>query len=135
MSVSNKRYFSLFVCGIICFAAVAEPLFGQASSDPTSYGMTSGRLVATLAAVLGVIGVVIGGFALAGRLGSSGRYGAIACGLIAAAVGGLRVATAGGIGTGGGRAGAIIALVLGLIAIGLGVFALARSKSEVTENG
>jgi hypothetical protein len=56
--------------------------------------------------------------------------GAIIAGLIAAAVGGFRVVTASGIGTGGGRAGAIIALVLGLIAIALGGFAIARSRSS-----
>ena len=36
--------------------------------------------------------------------------------------------TAGGIGTGGGLAGAIVALVLGLIAIALGGLALSRSR-------
>jgi hypothetical protein len=37
-------------------------------------------------------------------------------------------ASTGGFGTGGGRAGAIVALVLGLIGISLGGLALARSR-------
>jgi uncharacterized BrkB/YihY/UPF0761 family membrane protein len=105
-------------------------------ADPSSYGMTSGRLGATVAAVLGLIGVVIGLLALArpsGRFGTaSGRLGAIvalAAGLIGMALGGLVVATSGGrIGTGGGLAGAIVALVLGLIAMAVGGLALARAR-------
>ncbi|KAM3094942.1 DUF6223 family protein [Phormidesmis sp. 146-12] len=102
----------------------------------SSYGMTPGRLVASSAAVLGLVGVVIGGLALvrpAGRFGTaSGRLGvivALAAGLISMAVGGLVVATSpGGFGTGGGLAGAIVAVVLGLIATAVGGLALARSR-------
>ena len=55
-----------------------------------------------MAGVLGLIGVVIGGLALA--------------------------RSAGRIGTGSGRLGAIVALVVGLIGIALGGLALARSR-------
>jgi uncharacterized BrkB/YihY/UPF0761 family membrane protein len=100
------------------------------------YAMSFGRLGALVATVLGLIGVVIGGLALArpaGRFGTaSGRLGgivALAAGLIGTALGGLVVATsAGGIGTGGGLAGAFVALVVGLIAMAIGGLALARSR-------
>lgn len=97
------------------------------------YGMTPGRLKASTAALLGLIGVVIGGLTLA-RPAASGRLGAaaaLAAGLIGMALGGFVVATApGGVGTGNGLAGAIVALVLGLIALVLGGLALARSRPE-----
>jgi hypothetical protein len=49
--------------------------------------------------------------------------------LIGAVVGAVRVATSpGGIGTGNGLAGAIMAVVLGLIAVALGALALSRSR-------
>jgi hypothetical protein len=64
--------------------------------------LTAGRARAIVAAVVGLISLVIGGQALAR---STGR-----------------------IGTGNGRAGAIVALVLGLIGMNLGGLALARSR-------
>jgi hypothetical protein len=113
-------------------------IFGQAAQppDPTSYGMTPGRLGANVGIVLALIGVAIGVLALVrpnGRFGTaSGRLGAIialATGLIGLALGGLVAAISGGrIGVGGGLAGAIIAVVLGLIATALGGLALARSR-------
>jgi len=66
------------------------------------YTIGSGRTVPTVAAVLGLISVVIGGLALA--------------------------RSAGRIGAGNGRAGAIVALVLGLVGMVLGGLALARSR-------
>ncbi len=118
--------------GLAAPAAAHVPVQPAAASV---YDMSSGRLGAIVAAVLGLIGVVIGGLALtrpAGRFGTgSGRLGAIvalAAGLIGMALGGLVVATAdGGIGTGNGLGGAIVALVVGLIAVVLGGLALARS--------
>ena len=54
---------------------------------------------------------------------------ALVLGLIGMVLGGLHLAAAtGGIGTGSGRAGAIVALVLGLIGMVLGGLALARSR-------
>ena len=67
-----------------------------------STGIGSGRLVPTVAAVVGLIGVVLGGLALA--------------------------RSAGRIGTGNGRRGAIVALVLGPIGLVIGGLALARSR-------
>lgn len=134
MFKNNRSYFSLFFCTILTLAAAAAQVLAQ-SPDPTSYVMTSGRLVASSAALLGLIGVIVGGLAFfrpSGRFGTaSGSFGAIialAAGLIGAVVGGIKAATATGIGTGGGLAGAVVAVVLGLIAIALGGLALARSR-------
>ncbi|MCX4703629.1 DUF6223 family protein [Streptomyces sp. NBC_01352] len=120
---------------------MAAPAAASMSVQPVAagvYDMSAGRLGASSAAVLGLIGVVIGGLALArpaGRFGTgsgSGRLGttvALVAGLIAMALGGLVVATSdGGIGTGNGLGGAIVALVVGLIALVLGGLALARSR-------
>jgi Family of unknown function (DUF6223) len=118
---------------------LAAPAVAHISVQPAAasvYTLSAGRLGASLAAVLGLTGVVIGGLALArpaGRFGTgSGRLGAIvalAAGLIAMALGGLVVAASdGGIGTGNGLAGAFVALVVGLIAMVLGGLALARSR-------
>jgi hypothetical protein len=130
MYVNNKLRFSLLLFIGLTVATLA-PAVGQVPStspDPTSYGMTSGRLVATLAAVIALVGAVAGGWALARPGTIVGRSIAIIAGLIGTIVGGLRIATASGIGTGGGRAGAIVALVLGLVAIALGGLALPRFR-------
>ncbi len=116
-------------------ASTMAQVSGQ-SADPRSYGMTSGRLVATLAAVGALIGVVVGAlsvFRTATRFASVGRFVAIVTGLIGIVVGGVIVATSAGFGTGGGRAGAIVALVLGIIATALGGLALARSRGGSQE--
>jgi hypothetical protein len=99
-------------------------------------GITNGRARAIVAAVVGLISLVVGGLALArsaGRIGTgNGRMGAIVAlvaGLIAVVNGGLVLATAdGGPGTGNGVVGAIVALVLGVIGMVLGRQALARSR-------
>ena len=108
-----------------------------------AYTLTADRLWATSAVVLGLVGVVIGGLALArpnSRFGTaSGRLGAIVAlvaGLIAFVNGGLVLANAdGGPGTGNGVVGGAAALVLGLIAAVLGGLALARSRRIALEPG
>jgi Family of unknown function (DUF6223) len=94
----------------------------------------SGRVGATVAGVVALIGVVVGGLALArstGRTGN-GRAGAVTAlvlGLLGTGLAGLHLTTStGGIGTGNGRAGAIVALVLGLIGVVLGGLALTRTR-------
>lgn len=136
MSANNKSYLSLLFGISLGLLELAAPVTTHAqAADPASYGMTSGRVVATSAAVAGLIGVVIGLLSLfrpAGRFGTAtgplGALLALAAGLISAVVGGLKAVTASGIGTGGGLAGAIVAVVLGLIAFALGLLALARSR-------
>ena len=98
--------------------------------------LTAGRARAMVAAVVGLISLVIGGLALArsaGRIGTgNGRAGAIVAlvlGLIGMVLSVVHLGSStGGFGTGSGRAGAIVALVLGLIGINLGGLALARSR-------
>ncbi|MBB5959823.1 hypothetical protein FHS29_006444 [Saccharothrix tamanrassetensis] len=121
-------------------SGLATPAAAHASVDRSVAAgvltMSAGRLGATTAAVLGLIGVVVGGLALArptSRVGTgSGRLGAVvalAAGLVGMALGGLVVATSdSGIGTGNGRGGAYVALVVGLVGVVLGGLALARSR-------
>jgi hypothetical protein len=104
-----------------------------------SYGLTSGRFVATSAALLGLFGAIVGGLALyrsrRGGTGSGRRGAAVALGsgLVAAVVGALAVALAdGGPGTGSGVVGAYLALVLGASGGLLGGLALARARSAQT---
>lgn len=133
MSTNNKFYFPLLFWIALGLIALAAPVSAQ--SNPAGYGMTSGRLVASSAALVALVGVVIGCLAVfrpAGRFGTqSGSFGAIialAAGLFGVVVGGVKAATTSGIGTGGGLAGAVVAVVLGLIGIALGGVALARSR-------
>jgi Family of unknown function (DUF6223) len=99
-------------------------------------GVTRGRAKAIVAAVVGLISLVVGGVALArsaGRIGAGGgRAGAIvalALGLIGMVLSVAHLGSStGGFGSGGGRAGAIVALALGLIGMNLGGLALARSR-------
>ena len=96
-------------------------------------GIGSGRLLPSIAAVVGLIGVVIGSLALARsrRLGNGrgGAIGATALGIVGLVIGGLHAAnSAGSFGTGNGLAGAVVAIVLGLVGMILGGLALARSR-------
>ena len=116
-----------------CSTAAAADNFQSAAG---ATGIGSGRLVPTVAAVLGLIGVVLGGRARArSRRASNGRVGAtlaVVLGLISLVIGGLHTAnSAGAFGTGNGLAGAIVAIVLGLVGILLGALALARSRRAV----
>jgi hypothetical protein len=105
------------------------------SADVDAYTLTAARLWATSAALLGLVGAVIGGLALARsvrRIGNGGRQGpivALASGLVAMVGGALNLAVAdGGPGTGNGVVGGALALMLGLVAVVLGGLAVARSR-------
>jgi hypothetical protein len=136
-----KRTVALVLAGVgavALFAVLVHAVLVAAHvSEPTAIavqGLTARRLWATVAAVLALAGVVIGGLALArpGRGFGSGRLGAIVAlvaGVIAVVNGWLNLAVAtGGPGTGNGVVGAAGALVLGLIALPLGGLALARAR-------
>ncbi len=115
---------------------LVAPAAAELSVAAGGIGTGSGRLGAVVAAVVGLISVVIGGLALArsaGRIGTgNGRAGAIVAlvvGLIGMVLSVLHLAgSTGGFGTGNGRAGAIVALVVGLIGMNLGGLGLARSR-------
>jgi len=128
----------LAAAALVGLFGLAAPAAVYASVQPavSVYTMSPGRIGAVVAAVVGLIGAVIGGLALArsaGRIGTgTGRRGAIVAlvlGPIGLVIGGLVVATAdGGLGTGNGLGGGIVAMVVGLIAMALGGLALARSR-------
>ena len=136
-AVAAAALFGGLVQAVLVAAHVSEP-----AATPV-YGVTPRRLWASTAAVLALVGVVIGGLALgrpASRFGTaSGRLGAImalVAGLIAVANGGLNLAIAnGGPGTGNGVVGGAAAFVLGLIALALGGLALARCRRTALEPG
>lgn len=100
--------------------------------DPPPGAITSGRARSLVAAVVGLISVIIGGLTLA-RNGRAGAIVALALGLIGMVLSVVHLGmSTGGFGTGSGRAGAIVALVLGLIGMNLGGLALARSRRSRT---
>ena len=129
-ALAAAALFGGLVHAVLVAAHVSEP------AATTVYGLTLRRLWATAAAAVALVGVVIGGFALArssSRFGTtSGRLGAIvalAAGLIAVVNGGLNLAMAnGGPGTGNGVVGGAAAFVLGLIALALGGLAQVRLR-------
>jgi len=128
-AVAAAALFAGLVHAVLVAAHVSEPAI------TTVYGLTPRRLWATTVAAVALVGVVIGGVALArpaSRFGpASGRLGAImtlVAGLIAVVNGGLNLAIAtGGPGTGNGVVGGAAAFVLGLLALAMGGLALARS--------
>ncbi|TDC08335.1 hypothetical protein E1267_10645 [Nonomuraea longispora] len=96
------------------------------------YALSAGRLGAIVAALSGLAGAVVGGWALR-RASGPGRPGravvALVAGLAGMGLGGLVVATAeGGLGTGNGLGGGVVALVVGLAGAVMGGLALARSR-------
>jgi hypothetical protein len=98
------------------------------------YSLSPGRIGASTAVVLGLIGVIAGGMALvrSAHPGDARRKGiaALVLATVALAVGGLVVVTAkGGVGTGGGFGGGVVAVIVGLIGSILGGLALARSRA------
>jgi hypothetical protein len=139
---SMKRTLGLAFAALAAVALVAglvhTVLVATGVSEPagtTVYGLTSRRLWAATAGALALVGVVVGGLALARsvrRIGHGGRRGAIVAlvaGPLAAVNGGLVLALAtGGPNSGNGVVGGAGALVLGLIGMALGGLALARFR-------
>ena len=134
-----SRVTLLLAAALIGGFGLAGPVAAQVSDQPPAapvYTLTPERVAAIVAVVVGLIGAVIGGLALArsaGRIGAgNGRRGAIVAlvmGPIGLVIGGLVVATAdGGLGTGQGLGGGIVAMMVGLIGMALGGLALARSR-------
>jgi len=116
--------------------SVRRPLTAAAAAVPAAvdtYTLTTGRLLGTIAALVALAGVVIGGLALARSAGGTARKSsaivALVAGLTGMVIGGLVVAAAeGGPGTGYGIVGGFAALAIGLIATVLGWLALARPR-------
>jgi hypothetical protein len=104
------------------------------SADVGAYTLTTGRFWGTAAALLGLVGVVLGARALIRsrrRVGNGGRNEAtvtLLAGLIAMAGGALNLLVAdGGPGTGNGVVGGALALLFGLFAVVLAGL-VARSR-------
>ena len=130
-AVVAAALFGGLVYTVLVVAHVSEP------GGVTVYGLTLRRLWATAAAAVALVGVIIGGLALArsaSRFGTTQRLGstaALAAGVIAVVNGGLNLSMAnGGPGTGNGVVGAAAAFVLGLIAVALGALAQVRVRRE-----
>jgi Family of unknown function (DUF6223) len=129
-AVAAAALFGGLVHAVLVAAHVSEP------AATTVYGVTPRRLWAATVAVLALVGVAIGGLALArptSRFGTaSGRVGAmvaLVAGLVAVVNGGLNLAIAnGGPGTGNGVVGGAAAFVLGLIALAIGRLGLVRCR-------
>ncbi|MEV0132092.1 DUF6223 family protein [Dactylosporangium sp. NPDC050688] len=96
------------------------------------YEIGTGRLVPTSAAAVGLAGVVLGVLAVtrAARPSAARRaVVALAAGLVSATVGGVHWANvAGGLGTGNGLAGAVMAVALGAVAVVAAGLALVRTR-------
>ncbi|WP_439678715.1 DUF6223 family protein [Embleya sp. MST-111070] len=120
---------------------LASPAAAYTSAQSLAVGdFGSGRIGASVAALLGLAGAIVGALALAratGRIrtrsgpgtGRNGAFVALAAGAVGAALGLLVVVTAeGGLGTGNGLGGGIVALIVGVIAVALGASALARFR-------
>jgi len=116
-----SRVSHLIAAALIGAVGLAAPAVAQVSDLPNAvnvYTLTPGRIAATVAASVGLIGAVIGGLALArsaGRIGAGSGNGrrraivALVMGPIGLVIGGLVVATAdGGLGTGNGLGGGIV---------------------------
>jgi len=116
--------------GLVHAVLVAAHLSEPAAS--TVYGMTSRRLWALLADGLALVGVIVGGRALARPAARRlGALAGLATGLIAGVNGGLVLAVAdGGPGSGNGVIGGAGALVLGVMAMALGGLALVRYRTR-----
>ena len=134
-----SRITALLAAALVVGFVLATTVAAYSSDQPAAVSnsaVTPKRIVASGAALVGLIGAVIGALALArsaGRIGAgNGRRGAIVAlvmGPIGLVVGGLVVATAdGGLGTGNGLAGGVVAILVGLIGIALGGLALTRSR-------
>ena len=128
VALVGAALFAGLVHAVLVVAHVSEP------AATTVHGLTPRRLWATMAALVALAGVVLGGLALARPSGRRGALGALVAGLIAVVNGGLNLAVAnGGPGTGNGVVGAAAAFVLGLIALALGWLALARYRRTALE--
>ena len=92
--------------------------------------MTPERIAATFAVIVALIGAVSGGLGLARSAGGRRKaFVSLVLGSLGLVAGGLVVATAdGGVGTGNGLAGGVVAMIVGLVGIALGALALTRSR-------
>jgi hypothetical protein len=121
----------LAAAALVVAIGIAAPLVAQTSPDPAavpSYTFTPRRAGASLSVLVALIGAVLGGRALS-RAAGRGAVASLVLSPISLVGGALVVATAkGGLGTGNGLAGGVVAIMVGLIGMTLGGLALSRSR-------
>lgn len=115
------------------------PIFAHASGDPVVYGIAQGRLTSIIAGLVALISIIMGVLALRSSASASfkKRIGtlSIVLGSLSAFLSLIHLANStGGFGTGSGKAGAIVAIILGMIGTTLGGMALSRSRNSVKQN-
>ncbi|MFF7438561.1 DUF6223 family protein [Streptomyces sp. NPDC008122] len=139
--MSVRTVLALTGAAVIGGLAFAVPAAADPAVQPVAasvYTLGPGRVAAASAALVGLLGVVNGGLALARTTGRghvrtwARRHGAVTAlvaGPVAVAVGAVVAATAdGGLGTGNGLGGAYVAVLVGLAAVALGWRARARAR-------
>lgn len=131
--------FFLSACIVICFFLLSEKTFAQANqnTDGTSAyvkGITTGRAKTLVTGVLGLIGLIIA-LRAKRRLAknSTNRNGLVVAFVLSLvtiilSVIQLIISADAVFGSGSGKAGAIVALLLGLIGIGISGLALRQKK-------
>ena len=131
--------FFLSACIVICFFLLSEKTFAQANqnTDGTSAyvkGITTGRAITLVTGVLGLIGLIIA-LRAKRRLAknSTNRNGLVVAFVLSLvtiilSVIQLIISADAVFGSGSGKAGAIVALLLGLIGIGISGLALRQKK-------
>ena len=118
---------------LLCMLWLIAPAIANASGDPVVYGITPGRLTSIIAGLAGLTSIVAGGLALrsSASIQFKKRTGttSLVMGSVSAILSLIHLAnTSGGFGTGSGKAGAIVASVLGGIGMLLGGRALTLSR-------
>lgn len=137
---SHRLVDPLAACAAVVGFVLAAPAAAHASDQPVAVNvyttLSPGRVGAIVAAVFGLIGVVVGGSGAAGRISTSIRRRRAIVALVLAPIGlivgaSVVVAADGGLGTGNGLGGGVVAMVIGLFGMALGGLALARSRRTV----
>jgi Family of unknown function (DUF6223) len=120
----------------VVLIAIAAPAVAHAGqSDAVGvYTLSAGRIGAIVSVLVGLVGAISGGLAVARSQRGNPRRRAILAlvlGPISMLAGGFVVVTAGGgLGTGHGLGGGVVAMMVGLIGVALGGLALARSRRK-----
>lgn len=122
----------LLSAALVLSIGLAAPAAVYAAAQPlvNPYAMTPRRIGSSLTVLVALIAAIVGGRALARAAGRPrDAILALVLGPLSLISGVLVVATAkGGLGTGNGLAGGVVAILIGLIGATLGGLALARSR-------
>lgn len=118
---------------VVILLGLTAPTFVYASGGPAGYGLTPGRLTSIIAGLVALTSIITGGLALRSSAGADfkKRVGtwSIVMGSLSTLLSLAHLAMAtGGFGTGSGKAGAIVAIVLGVTGVLLGSRALSRAR-------